>query len=252
MQLKKNLLTVFVALFVFGCSQNASTVKKLSKQEQTDLYRELGVRYYQLGHLEDAKEKLTKALEINPKDPQTHNTLGVLYGRLGEMDIAKKHFDIAISLAPEDAKIKNNFGRFLCEQGKYSQAEKYLRSAANDPTNQIQWQVLTNLGHCKLLQGHKQKAILYFKKALLQNPKHAPALLAMAKIYYDDGKYMSARAFLERFFSASGKFQSADSLYLGYRIETALNAEKQAEQYRTSLLRQFPDSPETKKVLLEK
>jgi len=86
MQLKKIFLTVFMVLSVFGCSQNNSTVNKLSKQEQTDLYRELGVRYYQLGHLEDAKEKLTKALEINPKDAQTHNTLGVLYGRLGETD----------------------------------------------------------------------------------------------------------------------------------------------------------------------
>ena len=191
-------------------------------------------------------------MEINPNDAQTHNTLGVLYGRLGETEIARKHFDIAISLAPEDAKIKNNFGRFLCEQGDYSLANQYLRAAASDQTNQIQWQVLTNLGHCELLQGHKQKAILYFKKALLQNPEHAPALLAMAKIYYEDGKYMSARAFLERFFSASGKFQPADSLYLGYRIETALGAEQQAEQYRGSLLRQFPDSPEAEKVLLEK
>ena len=252
MQLKKIFLTVFMVLSVFGCSQNNSTVNKLSKQEQTDLYRELGVRYYQLGHLEDAKEKLTKALEINPKDAQTHNTLGVLYGRLGETDVAKKHFGIAIALAPDNAKIKNNFGRFLCEQGKYSQAEKYLRSAANDRTNQIQWQVLTNLGHCELLQGHKQKAILYFKKALLQNPEHAPALLAVAKIYYNDGKYMSARAFLERFFSASGELQPADSLYLGYRIETALGADKQAEQYSASLLRQFPDSPEAEKLLLER
>ncbi len=252
MQLKKIFFSIFVVLFVFGCSQNTKTVKKLSKQEQTDLYRELGVRYYQLGKLEEAKENLIKALEIDPKDAQTHNTLGVLYGRLGEPDIAKKHFDIAISLAPDDARIKNNFGRFLCEQGKFSQAGKYLRSAASDPTSQIHWQVLTNLGHCQLRQGHKQKAMLFFKKALLQNPEHAPALLAMAEIYYDDGKYMSARAYLERFFSASGKFQPANSLYLGYRIETALGAEQQAEQYRASLLRQFPDSPEAEKLLLEK
>ncbi len=252
MQLKKILLLGFFALFVTGCSHNSSTVEKLSKQEQTNLYRELGNRYYQLGHLEDAKEKLSKALEIDPKDAQTHNSLGVLYGRLGETNIAKKHFDTAISLAPDDAKIKNNFGRFLCEQGQYSQANEYLRSAANDRTSQIQWQVLTNLGHCELLQGHKQKAMLYFKKALLQNPEHAPALLAMAKIYYENKKYMSARAYLERFFSASGKFQPADSLYLGYLIETALGAEQEAEQYRSSLLREFPDSPEAEKVLLEK
>lgn len=252
MQLKKYFFLGLFALLVVGCSQNNLTVKKLSKQEQSGLYRELGVKYFQLGFLEDAKKKLTKALQINPKDAQTHNALGVLYGRLGDNNSAKKHFDMAISLNPNDSKIKNNFGRFLCEQGQYNQANEYLHAAANDPANQIQWQVLTNLGHCELLQSHKQKAILYFKKALLQNPDHAPALLEMAKVYYEDRKYMSARAFLERFFSASGRFQTADSLYLGYQIETALGADKQAEQYRASLLRQFPDSPEAEKILLER
>ncbi len=252
MQFCKILVVFLSATLIFSCSQNKSERKKLSKSELAKVYRNLGIRYYKLGKLNIAKKKLRKALEIDSKNAQTHNALGVLNGTLKRKGIARGHFETAIALAPDDAKVKNNYGRFLCEQGEFQSALGYLRSAADDPAHQIQWQVLTNLGHCELLQGNKQKATLYFKKALLRNPKHSPALLEMSKIYYTKAKYMAARAFLERFFSASGKFQNAESLNLGYQIETALNDEKEAERYRISLLRQFPDSPEAEKVFLER
>jgi len=252
MQFSKLLMVFLSTTLIFSCSQNKLEPKKLSKSELAKVYRNLGIRYYKLGKLNIAKKKLNKALEIDPKQAQTHNALGVLYGTLRRKNIARGHFESAIALASDDAKVKNNYGRFLCEQGEFQNALNYLQSAARDPAHQIQWQVLTNLGHCELLQGNKQKAKLYFKKALLRNPKHSPALLEMSKIYYTEGKYMTARAFLERFFSASGKFQNAESLNVGYQIETALNDEKEAERYRTSLLRQFPDSPEAEKILLER
>lgn len=252
MQLNKILAVLVSLLLIVGCSQNPPAPKKLSKAEKAEIYRNLGVRYYQLGKLGIAKEKLTKALQIVPNDAQTHNALGVLYGRLNDNSTAKKYFESAITLAPGDAKVKNNYGRFLCEQRQYQQAMSYLQSAAKDPTNQVKWQVFTNLGHCNLLQGHKHKATLYFKKALLQNPKHAPALLEMSRIYYGKREYMTARAFLERFFSASGKFQTAESLNLGYLIENALGANTKAENYRNSLMRQFPDSPEVERILMER
>ncbi len=252
MQLNNILAVLISSLLMIGCSQNPPAPEKQSKAEQAENYRNLGIRYYQLGKLSDAKVNLTKALQLNSKDAQTHNTLGVLYGRLNDNNTAKSHFDTAIALAPDDPKVKNNYGRFLCEQGQYPQAMNYLQSAVEDPTNQNQWQVLTNLGHCNLLQGNKQKGTLFLKKALLRNPKHAPALLEMSKIYYGDGKYMTARAFLERFFSASGQFHTAKSLDLGYLIENALGDNIKAEYYRSSLMRQFPDSPEVEKILMEK
>ena len=247
------ILTVLLTIFlIIGCSQKNPGPKKLSKTEEAKVYRKLGIRYYKLGKLDIAKEKLTRALKIDSTNAQTHNALGILYGSLKQKNTARSHFESAITLAPDDAKVKNNYGRFLCEQGEFQNAMTYLQSAATDPSHQIKWQVLTNLGHCELLQGNKQKATLNFKKALQQNPKHAPALLEMSKIYYNEGKYMTARAFLERFFSASRKFQNAESLDLGYRIEKALGAENKSEQYRRSLLRQFPGSPEADKILMER
>ncbi len=252
MQRNKLLIVILSIFLVFGCSQKKPGPKKLSKTEEAKVFRKLGIRYYKLGKLDIAKQKLNRALKIDPRHALTHNALGVLYGSLKHKDTARSHFETAIALAPDDAKVKNNYGRFLCEQGEFQKAMGYLQSAATDPTHHIQWQVLTNLGHCDVLQGNKQKATLNFKKALQQNPKHAPALLEMSKIYYGKGKYMSARAFLERFFSVSKKFQNAVSLDLGYRIEKALGAERKSEQYRRSLLRKFPGSPEADRILLER
>ena len=251
MPLTKLVTIISIVIFIVSCGPNQPKKERLSKSEQAKIYKSLGIRYYKLGKLEEAKEKLNKAVQINPTDAQTYNALGVLYGRLNENLKARNYFEAAMNLDSKNAKIKNNYGRFLCEQSEYQKAMKYLKEAATDPTSQIQWQVLTNLGHCEILQGNKRKAVLNFKKTLLQNPNHAPALLEMSKIYYNDGNFFSARAFLERFFSASGKLRSSESLNLGYMIEKALDSNQQAEEYRTSLLREFPDSPEAEKLLLE-
>lgn len=252
MQLHKILIVLVSILLIISCSQNPPAPEKLSKAEDSELQRNLGIRYYQLGMLTDAKQKLTKALKIDPNDAQTHNALGVLYSRLNDKNTAKSHFDTAIALAPGDVKVKNNYGRFLCEQHQYPQAMIYLQSAAKDPTSQNQWQVLTNLGHCNILQGNKQQGTLYLKKALLQNPKYAPALLEISGIYYGKGEYFTARAFIERFFSATGQFKTSESLNLGYLIENALGDDIKAEYYRSLLMRQFPDSPEVEKILMER
>ncbi len=64
----------------------------------------------------------------------------------------------------------------------------------------------------------------------------------MAQVEFELGDNLQARAFLERY--ASNAPVSAASLWLGYKIETALGATAQATLYADRIRKDFPMSSE--------
>jgi type IV pilus assembly protein PilF len=87
----------------------------------------------------------------------------------------------------------------------------------------------------------------YLRKALETNPNFAPALLEMAKLSLANRKYLSARAFLQRYESAAAP--TPEALFLGLQIEQALGNGKDADAYRQKVQHQFPDSKEALRSL---
>ena len=59
--------------------------------------------------------------------------------------------------------------------------------------------------------------------------------------------YLSARAFLQRYMSSSKT--TAGVLYLAAKIEDVLDNDRGRTMYEDQLLREFPTSPEARKVL---
>ncbi|MDA9982085.1 type IV pilus biogenesis/stability protein PilW, partial [Gammaproteobacteria bacterium] len=80
----------------------------------------------------------------------------------------------------------------------------------------------------------------YFKSVLEVNPTIALALYYMADIKYDSGEFLSARGYIERFFSVNE--ETPPSLLLASRIETGLNANDVAQDYARRLKAKFPSS----------
>jgi type IV pilus assembly protein PilF len=68
----------------------------------------------------------------------------------------------------------------------------------------------------------------------------------MAQVSYRKQEFLTARAFLQRYESASQI--SSESLYLGFLIESKIGDEKAASQYRENLMDQFPGSTEAAKL----
>ena len=62
----------------------------------------------------------------------------------------------------------------------------------------------------------------------------------MAEVSYIQGKYLTARAFLQRY--EAGGVMDEESLYLGFMIESKLGDEESAERYRMELLERYPSS----------
>ena len=68
----------------------------------------------------------------------------------------------------------------------------------------------------------------------------------MAGLNFGQQKYLTARAFLQRFEATAA--HDAASLLLGYRIENALGDEQAAATYRRALDTEFPGSEQAAEV----
>jgi type IV pilus assembly protein PilF len=84
---------------------------------------------------------------------------------------------------------------------------------------------------------------------LAVQPDYPAALLQMGEVAYRREFYMQARAFLERYASAAS--DTAESLWLAYRVEVAMSDPVAARTYAKRLLRKFPESVEARLLIEE-
>jgi type IV pilus assembly protein PilF len=239
------LLIPLMALLLAACVTDNNT-RNMSDTELSNNYYQQGVGYMDLGKIEIAREKLEYALKINSDNSKAHDALAALYESIKVYGKAKEHYQASLELSPNDPSAINNFGGFLCRQGEYAAGMRYLQQAIDYPLNNRKWYALTNAGLCENAQGHQQQAENYLREALQLQPDFSPALLEMLRINYQQGDYIPARAFFQRYQGAVG--DTPETLWMAYQIERALGHSKQAQQYRQQLLSQFPSSEYARKV----
>ena len=187
---------VFVAS-LFACSN--SNVKKEEHETPAEINAQLGLDYLQQGDVDIAIQKLKRAQEQNPNLAATYHYYGLLYQRLSSWDLADQNFKHALDLAPHDAAIQNNYGAFLCDRGRYREAEKLFLEAGRSPEYKRSYEAYENAGLCVQRIPDRKKAEQYFRHALEINPVLPTSLFNMAQLSFEDGDYLKARAFLQRY-----------------------------------------------------
>jgi type IV pilus assembly protein PilF len=206
----------------------------------------LGRQYMDRKQYEVALEKLKRAVAYDKTYAPAHTLLAVLYETLGEQDLALQEYRLAVRYDPSDGDVNNNYAVYLCGQHKSAEAERYFQTAMKDPFYATPEVVYGNAGLCALGANDLDKAERYLRQSLEHDAKFAPALLPMAELSYRQGEYLRARAFLQRFEAVGST--SAQSLLLGYRIESALGDLATSLRYRRDLLDEFPNSAEAAEV----
>jgi type IV pilus assembly protein PilF len=210
------------------------------------IYIELAAEYLRQRNLTAALQNARKAVMVDSKEPAAHNMLGLIHQQLGESALAERHFAEAVRLDPKDPYANNAYGSFLCGQQRYQQAMFYFDAAVANPLNPSPWVPLGNAGLCSYEQGEVDRAERYFRRALQSNPKFAPALLRMASISFQQGNYLSARAYLQRYLGVAP--HTAETLWLGIRTERQLGDMDQVASYELLLRSKFPDSEQVRQL----
>jgi type IV pilus assembly protein PilF len=212
-----------------------------------DLNYQLGARYYQKGSYNLARDRLLVATEIDPKMAIAFSTLALTYEALGNERLAKDSYEKAIRAEPDNFEVQNTYAVFLCRQREYEMAEKHFGKAMNHPENDDAEVTMTNAGVCMGQKPDLVAAEKYFRLALDRKRTYGEALLQLCLLKYQQKDYLSARAFLQRFMSSS--ISTAGVLYLAAKIEDELGNDRGRTDFEDQLIRQFPTSPEARKVL---
>jgi type IV pilus assembly protein PilF len=155
---------------------------------------------------------------------------------------AEKYFRESLALRPDQPDVLNNAAVFQCRKGDKKRGEELFLQAAASPLYRMPEVAFANAGHCARADGRPKDAERYFRQALARNPNMADPLLSLADIQHAAGNDLQARAFVQRYHEAAPA--TAESVWLGYRIERGAGDAAAAEEYARRLRMEFPTSAE--------
>jgi len=242
----KMLGCLLAASLLQACASSADITPKKA-QDAAQYNAQLGAQYLRRGELEQAREKLLKALDQDVKNALAHVTYAQLQASVSEPASAQVHFKQALELEPDEAEYRNSYGIYLCEQQQYDEARKQFRTAADNAYYRTPEFALDNAGICMLDANRLNDAESYLREALRINPQFANAYLHMADLMHRRDRLTVADAYYQRF-TAYGA-ESAESLWLGIKIKRDGGQMKTAELFAGRLLNQFPTSEEAGEYL---
>jgi len=251
--MKNSNLIILGAICLFlmvGCVSTTTgsiTEPEGDNEEAADLNYQLGARYYQQGSYTLALDRLKLATEFDPKMAAAYSALALTYEALDNQRLAREAYESAVRVEPRNFDVQNTYAVYLCRHKDYSQAQKYFDKAGGHPENDEAEVTLTNAGVCMGQKPDLAAAENYFRQALDHKRNYGEALLQLCLLKFQQEDYLGARAFLQRFMS--GTIPTAGVLYLASRIEGKLGNERGKTDYENQLIREFPTSPEARKVL---
>ena len=241
--------TVWVLLA--GCvSTTANVPAEPDDEDAARQYAQLGARYFRSGNYELARDRLLRAIELDPRLATAHMTLALTYEQLDNERLATQHHNLAVRYGSKNWNVRNAYAVFLCGQERYDDAREQFDQAASIPENDDPEVVLTNAGVCMTQKPDYERAESYFRAALEEAPAYGEALLQMASLKFGTEDYLQARAFVQRFLATNRA--TPDALYLAVRTEDELDDERASEEYANQLLRDFPDSAPARRVLRDR
>lgn len=226
--------------------RSGSAVDRVSPVRAAEVNTRLGVGYLERGELQVALEKLELAVRQDPRHVPAHLALGIVYQSIDRNEQALRHFKTAVELAPDDGGAHNSYAALLCQMGRHEEADRHFREAIKDPFYATPGVALANAGSCARRAGRDEDAERYLREALEYDPQSRTALFNLARLSFQQGESLRARAFLQRLEASGGL--AAQALLLAVQVERSLGSEAVAERYARTLMERYPNSPQASQL----
>ncbi len=207
----------------------------------------LAAEHLRNGDNERAQVQLKRALDMDSRSPEAHNLMGVLLERDGDKRGADRSYRRAIKLRPEFAQAHNNYAIFLFRNERYKEALKQFEAAANDLGYDLRAQAFEGMGRSALKLGDKETASRAFVRALRIESSLPISTLELSELQFGQGSLDASRSTYQRYLKLTeNQPQSAQSLWLGIRLERHFGGKNALASYELALKRLYPNSPEYK------
>lgn len=215
--------------FLSSCHKNDQNFK-INNKNASLLNTELAFNYIKNGDKVRGKQKLVKALSLDPDSSKANALMGYFMEEVGEIEKAKFYYKKAISFAPDGSAELNSYALFLCRLGEFQQADKYFVKALKNINYANVADIYENAGLCALTNTNYTKAKFYFLKAWSHDPYKTNALYQLVSICKSEKNYSLALKYLEK-----NKLQNKEMLSLAIDIADKAGEHQVKSQYNNEL-----------------
>jgi type IV pilus assembly protein PilF len=207
---------------------------------------QLAMAYIQEGNLARAKEKLDRALQEDPNNPNLHSVYGQFYARINDQKKAENEFREALRLAPNDPGQLNFYGVYLCNQHRVDEGVTKLLKVANNPLYRTPELAYDNIGVCLLTVHRDEEAESAFKRALTVRPDYAEGTYQLAELELAHGRALEALTRINNFLAQNNP--TAELLLTGIHAARTLGDARSSAQLTKILRADFPGSEQARSV----
>ncbi|QNP48127.1 type IV pilus biogenesis/stability protein PilW [Diaphorobacter aerolatus] len=233
-----------------GCVSTTSTseadTSQMATTVDTDVRRrarirlELAANYLQSGQTNVALDEIRQALAADPTFVDAYHLRGLIYMQMNDLNQAEESLNRALGMRANDPDIMHNLGWLLCQKEQYARAEAMFDKALAVPTYQDRNKTQMSKGVCLVRAGKPDQAEPILTRAYELDAGNPILGYEVAKLKFDKGDLKRSQFYMRRLNSSN--FATADSLWLGIKVERGLGDHAAVRQLAEQLRRRFPDS----------
>jgi len=203
---------------------------------------ELASGYFENDKATVALDEVKQAVAADPNYAPAYSLRGLIYMRLNDFDLASESFRRAITLNPRDADTLQNHGWLMCQQQRWDDADRLFSQAAAVPGYANRPKTLMTQGLCQARAGRAAQAEATLLSAYELDPANPITGYTLANMQFQRGDMERARFYIRRV--NNGEYATAESLWLGMRVERRLGDKVSLAQLGDQLRKRFPQSRE--------
>ncbi|MDR3064590.1 MULTISPECIES: type IV pilus biogenesis/stability protein PilW [Comamonas] len=220
-------------------STGATQVADANRRAQIRL--ELAANYFQAGRLDVAMDEVGQALAAKPDYADAYGLLGLILMQNQDWVQAEVAMRKAVDLNPRDGNQIHNYGWMQCQQKHFDVAQQWFDRALQAPGYREQPKTLLAKGMCYQQAGQLEPAYQSMFRAYEMDVGNAATGYNLANVLWLKGDLKKAQFYIRRLNNNSNQ-ASAESLWLGIKIDRALHDDIGARQQADQLRERFPQS----------
>lgn len=200
----------------------------------------LAVLYFQDGKNSIALDEVKQAITADPNWFEAYNMRGLIYMRMSDFGLADASFQKALSINPNSAEVKHNYGVMLCKQNRTGEALRMFSAAIATPGYNQRSNTWMEQGVCLLDAGQRTEAEASFLKSYEIDPGNPVSAYNIGSLLFQRGETVKSQFYVRRI--NNSEYATADSLWLGIKIERRLGNSEAVAQLGGQLRKRFGQS----------
>ncbi len=243
------ILCLAVLALLAACATPSAQQELRTASDMTDADRraqlrlELASSYFARGQFETALDQVKQAIASRPDIAEAYALRGLIYASLNQSSLADESFQRALQLDPRNPDTLHNYGWYLCQLRRWDDALSQFDAAIAQPRYRDTPRSLLAKGLCEARAGRVVAAERTLSRSYELDPTNPGTAFNLAEVLYSLGEYERARFYLRRVNEQPDR-ANAQTLWLAARVENRLGDVGGARRFGDELRRRFPQSPE--------